>query len=393
MFRKEAVMTSTLQRFHLASLLLLLTTAVAQAGQPDFIPDSVRNEARTSYIFVFKDSVASGQVGPLARALTAKAGTTPRFIYTTALHGFSATLPEQAAERIAASAAVKYYERNGVAWAIDVSANKRPSNPGGGGGGSDTQTVVQTVPYGITRVGGPLDGSGKNAWVIDTGIDTTQADLNVGYGANFVLRGKDTVEDGNGHGTHVAGTIGAIDNTIDVVGVAAGATVHPVRVLDNSGSGTIDGVVAGVDYVAATASPGDAANMSLGAPGHFQSLHDAIVNAAALGIRFAIAAGNSSDYAMNYEPAHIEAPNVYTVSAIDSTDNFASFSNWGNPPIDYAAPGVYVLSTKKGGGVTTMSGTSMATPHVTGLLLFGVPATDGYAIGDPDGVPDPIAHH
>jgi len=391
MSRKEAAMSSTLRHFLFSSTLLLFTAAVAHGAQPEFVPDDVRHEARSSYIFVFDKSVARHQVRLLSRQLAASQGTTPRFIYTTALHGFSATLPEPAAERIAASAGVKYFERNGVAWAIDAEANKRPSNPGKGGG--DTQSPAQTVPYGVTRVGGPLNGSGKNAWVIDTGIDTAQADLNVGSGANFVLRGKDTVNDGNGHGTHVAGTIGAIDNSIDVVGVAAGATLHPVRVLDNSGSGTIDGVIAGVDYVAAQAAPGDAANMSLGAAGHFQSLHDAIINAAALGIRFAIAAGNSADYAMNYEPAHIEAANVYTVSAIDSTDHFASFSNWGNPPIDYAAPGVYVLSTKKGGGVTTLSGTSMATPHVTGLLLFGVPGNDGYAIGDPDGNPDPIAHH
>jgi len=385
-------MIKTLLRFFFLSLIFLTGTAV-RAGQPDFVPAGVVDEARQSYIFIFDNTVSGDQAPVLSRALAAREGAKPRYIFTRAIRGFSATLPEVAAQRIAQSAHVKYYERNGVVWAIDAKANKRPSNPGSGGSGGDTQTVAQTVPYGISRVGGPLDGSGKNAWVIDTGIDTTQADLNVGSGANFVLRGKDTVEDGNGHGTHVAGTIGAIDNSIDVVGVAAGATVHPVRVLDNSGSGTIDGVIAGVDYVAAVASPGDAANMSLGASGHFQSLHDAIVNAAALGIRFAIAAGNSADYAMDYEPAHIEAPNVYTVSAIDSSDHFASFSNWGNPPIDYAAPGVYVLSTKKGGGVTTMSGTSMATPHVTGLLLFGVPATDGNAIGDPDGVPDPIAHH
>lgn len=386
-------MSSMLLRYFFLLFFLTITAGV-RAGQPDFVPASVVDEARQSYLFIFNDSVSADRAGVVSRSLAAREGVTPRYVFTTAIRGFSATLPEAAAQRIARSAQVKYYERNGVAWAIDAKASKRPSNPGNGGGG-DTHTVAQTVPYGISRVGGPLDGSGKNAWVIDTGIDTGQADLNVGSGANFVLRGKDTVNDGNGHGTHVAGTIAALDNTIDVVGVAAGATVHPVRVLDNSGSGTIDAVIAGVDYVAANASPGDAANMSLGASGHFQSLHDAIVNAAALGIYFAIAAGNDASYAMDYEPAHIEAANVYTVSAIDATDHFASFSNWGNPPIDYAAPGVSVLSTKKGGGVTTLSGTSMATPHVTGLLLFGVPGIDGYAIGDPDGMPDPIpiAHH
>ncbi len=171
------------------------------------------------------------------------------------------------------------------------------------------------------------------------------------------------------------------------------ATVHPVRVLDNSGSGTIDGVIAGVDYVASTANAGDVANMSLGTSGHFASLHQAIVNAASGGIHFAIAAGNSASYAMNYEPAHIDAPYVYTVSAVDAADRFASISNWGNAPIDFAAPGVYILSTNKGGGTTTLSGTSMATPHVAALLLLGAPLANGYATGDPDGIPDPIAHH
>jgi subtilisin family serine protease len=376
----------------LALLYALCLAGAASAQPPEFIPGIVIDEARHSYIFIFKQGVQRTEVAGHARALVAGEGGKMRHIYTTAVRGFSATLPQVTAERIARSPQVSYYERNGVAWAIGVGTNKKPTNPGGP---PDTgePPASQITPPGITRVGGPLDGSGKHAWVIDTGIDTVHQDLNVGNGANFVLRGKDTVNDGNGHGTHVAGTIAAIDNTIDVVGVAAGATVHPVRVLDNNGSGTIDGVIAGIDYVAATASTGDAANMSLGASGHFQSLHDAVINAAAAGIHFAVAAGNSSSYAMNYEPAHINAANVYTVSAIDSSDRFASFSNWGNPPIDYAAPGVDILSTKKGGGTTLLSGTSMATPHVTGLLLFAQPVIDGYASGDPDGMPDPIAHH
>jgi len=139
----------------------------------------------------------------------------------------------------------------------------------------------------------------------------------------------------------------------------------------------------------------DVANMSLGGPGHQQSLHDAVVNTANLGIRFSIAAGNESDDAELYEPAHVEHENVYTVSAIDDADRFASFSNWGNPPVDYAAPGVAILSTEADGTVTIMHGTSMAAPHVGGLLLLmqpQAPNVDGYAIDDPDGDPDPIAH-
>jgi subtilisin family serine protease len=118
-----------------------------------------------------------------------------------------------------------------------------------------------------------------------------------------------------------------------------------------------------------------------------------VVKTADRGIFFSLAAGNESDSAEEFEPAHVEHENVYTISAIDRFDVFASFSNYGNPPVDYAAPGVSILSTRMGGGVTTMSGTSMAAPHVCGILLSkGSPATDGDAVNDPDGNPDPIAH-
>ena len=154
----------------------------------------------------------------------------------------------------------------------------------------------------------------------------------------------------------------------------------------------IDWIVAGIDYVAANAQAGDVANMSLGALGHFQSLHEAIVRLADQGVLVSVAAGNSSDHANFYEPAHIEHANVYTVSAIDSLDIFAWFSNYGNPPVDYAAPGVDVSSNKVGGGVVSYSGTSMAAPHVAGLLLFAPPSTSGIAINDPDGMPDSVAY-
>lgn len=171
-----------------------------------------------------------------------------------------------------------------------------------------------------------------------------------------------------------------------------------MRVLNNSGSGTVDRVVRGVDWVAANASSGDCANMSLGRSGHWQSLHDAIINAAQeKGIRFSLAAGNSAADANDYELAHVDHANVYTVSAIDSSNEFAWFSNWGNPPIDFAALGVSVLSTKKGGGVTTYSGTSMSAPHAFGVLtlLAGTPNQDGLVANgtDPDGNPDPIIHY
>lgn len=338
------------------------------------------------YIVVFRDNVADvrGAATELARAN----GVAVQHLYQHALRGFSAPLSAAAAGRIAADPRVAYVEADGMASIFQGKGGGKP-----GGGGCDAEPA-QVTPWGITRVGGPAGGSGTTAWVIDTGIDLDHCDLNVDVArsANFVTRGKNSPDDGNGHGTHVAGTIAAVDNTIDVVGVAAGAAVVAVRVLDNSGSGAISWVVAGVDYVAANAAAGNVANMSLGASGHFQSLHDAVLNAADQGVKFSIAAGNSSADANNFEPAHVEHANVVTISAIDINDVFASFSNFGNPPIDWAAPGVGVLSTQRGGGTTTFSGTSMAAPHVAGILLLGALRADGFAIGDPDGNPDPIAH-
>ena len=130
--------------------------------------------------------------------------------------------------------------------------------------------------------------------------------------------------------------------------------------------------------------------MSLGG-GFSQAVNDAVI-AASANVLFALAAGNSSADAADFSPASANGPNIYTVSAIDSSDVFAGFSNYGNPPIDCAAPGVNVLSTQKGGGTTTFSGTSMAAPHVAGLLLFGHPGFDGTANGDPDGDADFICH-
>jgi subtilisin family serine protease len=199
------------------------------------------------------------------------------------------------------------------------------------------------------------------------------------------------LDDGNGHGTHVAGTIAAINNGIGVVGVAAGATAIPVKVLDSRGSGSYSGVIAGVDYVGANGAKGDVANMSLGGPVS-QALDDAVKGASDNGIIFTLAAGNSSEDANESSPARINGTNIYTISAMNSSDNWASFSNFGNPPVDYCAPGVSIKSTWKDGSYNTISGTSMAAPHAAGVLLLGAANSDGTVIGDPDGSPDPIIH-
>ncbi|MBT8318937.1 MAG: S8 family serine peptidase, partial [Gramella sp.] len=225
------------------------------------------------------------------------------------------------------------------------------------------------------------------------GIDLDHEDLNVdaSRGFNAFTSGKDgrSLDDGNGHGTHVAGTIAALDNNVGVIGVAAGATVVPVKVLDSRGSGSYSGVVAGVDFIGANGSNGDVANMSLGGPVS-EALDDAVKAASASGVKFVLAAGNESDDANNHSPARVNGANIYTISAVDINDNFASFSNYGNPPVDYAAPGVAIKSTWKGGGYNTISGTSMASPHAAGVLLLGNASTSGTANGDPDGNADAI---
>lgn len=257
------------------------------------------------------------------------------------------------------------------------------------------KTIAEaTIPYGVARVGyGVYTGTNK-AWVIDTGIDLNHPDLNVNttLAKTFVKRTK-SAEDDNGHGTHCAGIIAAKDNTIGVVGVAANAYVVPVKVLDRRGSGTYSTIIAGIDYVAANANPGDVANLSLGG-GVYDPIDQAVKNLGLGGIYVAIAAGNSSSNANNYSPARANGVNLYTVSACDASDMWAYFSNYGNPPIDFCAPGVNIYSTYKGDTYATMSGTSMAAPHVCGLLLLtnGNVKIDGYVIGDPDGNPDPIAH-
>ncbi|MFA5972989.1 MAG: S8 family serine peptidase [Lentimicrobiaceae bacterium] len=253
---------------------------------------------------------------------------------------------------------------------------------------------AEVVPYGVARTGYATYTGTHKAWIIDTGIDMNHPDLNVDQtsGATFVLR-TTTPEDDNGHGTHCAGITAAKDNDIGVVGVAAGALVVPVKVLDKRGSGAYSQIIAGVDYVAAHATPGDAANMSLGG-GVYEPIDLAVVALGATGVFVSLAAGNESDDANLHSPARANGLNIFTVSAMDINDYFASFSNYGNPPIDYCAPGVNIYSTYKGDAYATMSGTSMAAPHVCGLLLLtgGHVTTDGFVNGDPDGNPDPIAH-
>lgn len=307
------------------------------------------------------------------------------FVYQHALRGFSATIPEARLAKLQGDPRVFSIQPDRVVTIQGKPAVKPTPAP-----------VAQTLPTGIDRIEGELssalsgDGKGDvnvDVAVIDTGIDIDHPDLNVVDGYNC-QRGK-TYDDGNGHGTHVAGTIGAIDNTIGVVGVAPGARLWAVRVLDSSGSGTWSSVICGIDWVTANAATIEVANMSLGGTGSEGScndngLHEAICNSVAAGVTYAVAAGNESDNAANHVPAAYDE--VITVSALadfdglpgglgaptcraDEDDSFADFSNYG-ADVDIIAPGVCIYSTWKGGGYNTISGTSMATPHVAGAAAL-----------------------
>jgi subtilisin family serine protease len=258
----------------------------------------------------------------------------------------------------------------------------------------ETSASSQEVPWGITRIGGFSTYRGTNvAFVIDTGIDLDHPDLNVLASLGFKAVPDSislTLDDEHSHGTHVAGTIAAINNSFGVVGVAAGAPVVPIKVMGPTGSGRKSWVIAGIDYVAAVGKPGDVANLSLG--GAISSTQDqAILNAAAKGIRFSLAAGNDAADANNYSPGRVNGANIFTISSIDSNGAFSSFSNFGNPPIDFAAPGRSVRSTMPGGVYGSKSGTSMAAPHVAGMLLLNGVRGNGVVTADKDGFPDPIA--
>ena len=251
------------------------------------------------------------------------------------------------------------------------------------------------ITWNITNTGYG-NGIGKLAWVIDTGIDFNHPDLEVDVArSRSFIPGESSAADENGHGTHVAGTIGAKNNSIGVLGVASGATLVSLRVLNKKGEGLLSYIIAALGYVSVNGKAGDAVNLSLGEDGVSAILDEQVLKTAAKGIYIAIAAGNDNKPAHDFSPARVNGPNVYTVSATDSVGKLASFSNYGKDVVDFAAPGVKILSTYLNNQYAIMSGTSMATPHVTGLLLLNGNniATSGYALNAPDGIAIAIAHH
>lgn len=309
-------------------------------------------------------------------------------VYSSAIVGFSARLDQEELSKLQEDDRVDFIEQDFI---VELDAFT--------GYNSIVNFILlqssssgQTTPWGITEIGGAVNANTLNRWafVIDSGIQLDHPDLNVNtqYGKSFVS-GYSSPTDQNGHGTHVAGTIAAKNNSFGVIGVAAGATVVPVRVFGPSGGSANSVIISGIDYTAQVALANDVANMSFGGPASVAT-DNAVKSLAAKGVFCAIAAGNESQNSNNVSPARATGARLYTVSAYDNNGVFASFSNFGNPPIVVSAPGVSINSTWIGSGYRAISGTSMATPHVAGILLAnnGSVRWSGNVKNDPDGSPD-----
>ena len=263
-------------------------------------------------------------------------------------------------ERVQKALQRKYGE--GISFERDVvfSINARKAPP---------SQPKQTIPWGVDRIGSPQAflqsrGLGVTVCVVDTGVDLDHPDLqaNIVGGIN-TINSRRTANDDNGHGTHVAGIIAALDNTIGVVGVAPDAKIFAIKGLNSQGSGWSSDLAEGI--YACINNNTRVINMSWGSATPSQIIYDALLDAYNAGLVLVAAAGNESSGVI-YPAAH---PEVLAVSAIDSNMQLAWFSNYG-PEIDYAAPGVSINSTYLNGGYRILNGTSMASPHVAGVVAL-----------------------
>lgn len=340
------------------------------------------------YIVVFKDGVVTGLLSRASATVASLVGT-PKYSYDVVLKGFAATLTPDMLAKLRANPDVAYIEQDqvveasttqtGATWGLDrIDQRNRPLNG----------TYVYTST-----------GSGVTAYIIDTGIQTSHSQFGGRAAVAFDALGGNG-QDCNGHGTHVAGTVGSA-----TYGVAKGVALRAVRVLNCSGSGTTSGVISGMNWVASHHVAKSVANMSLGG-GASSAMNTAANNLASSGVFLAVAAGNSNANACNSSPSG--AANVTSVAASTSTDAKASFSNFGSC-VHLYAPGQSITSTWLNGGTNTISGTSMASPHVTGVAAlykatFGdasfstirswltTNATSGVISGNPSGTPNRLLY-
>ena len=346
--------------------LVLLATAAGVSAQEIHTP---QRPIRDQYIVVLNEErVASPEVRAIAATLARAQGGRVMHIYQRALRGFSVTMSATAAAALARDPRVRYIEQDSVMTIVDTQVN---------------------ATWGLDRIDQrdrPLSGTytydtvaaNVHVYVIDTGIRASHFEFGgrVSTTGFTAIADSNGTSDCNGHGTHVAGTVGGA-----TYGVAKGVTLHAVRVLSCSGSGSTAGVIAGVDWVTANRTLPAVANMSLGG-GASTALDDAVRNSVAAGVTYAIAAGNSNANACNSSPARVSQ--ALTVGSSTNTDARSSFSNFGTC-VDLFAPGSSITSAWYTGdnATNTISGTSMASPHVAGVAAL-------YLANDPAASPSAV---
>lgn len=354
------------------------TVGAAFGAAPEVIPGK--------YIVMLKPGAAADKVA-------AAHGLTPDATYTDAINGFAGAVP---AGRLAALQ--KHADVLSVEPDIIVRIADRKEAIVTGGPSDSVAATGELLPTGVNRSDADLnprtDVSSVGIAIIDTGISRSHPDLNVAGAVSYV-RGNHNGEDDHGHGSHCAGIAAAKLNGVGVRGMAPNARLFAVKVLDRGGSGSLSWIISGIDWVTKNApSKGiKVANMSLGFQGSSPSLDAAIAKSVGSGVTYVVAAGNSGMDGGSFSPAN--NPNVICVSALADSDGqpgslgaqtgygvddtLASFSNFGSV-VDIAAPGVNIYSTYASGSYATLSGTSMASPHVAGAAAL-------YSVSNPGATP------
>jgi subtilisin family serine protease len=348
-----------------AAVGLAVVTAAPASAAPEgqILGADSANAVDGSYIVVYKDSAKAE-----AKSTAASLGSKVSHRYTKALTGFAASMSEQQAKQLAADPDVAFVQQNQV---VRITADQ-PNPPSWGLDRVDQRDLPLNNNYSYATT-----ASNVRAYIIDTGMDLDHPDFGGRASSGFDAIDGGTAEDCHGHGTHVGGTVGGTR-----YGVAKGVSLVAVRVLNCSGSGTTAQVVAGVDWVTNNAVKPATANMSLGG-GVDTAIDTAVSRSISSGVTYAIASGNSNGAnACNFSPARV--PAAITVNASTSTDARATFSNIGTCT-DIFAPGQGIASAWLNGGSNTISGTSMATPHVAGaaaLYLASNPTASPQAVRD-----------